>query len=844
LQGPSDRKLVAAAAIALLLLVVNATLSYVNTRSLREALVWVGHSRSVLLGLAESISLLSAAESGQRAYLITGNFGYLDPYFAARRTLGADLDSLEQLTADNPAQHARMVELRRLALGRIDRLDEHIRIRQQEGFEAVRQRITGNIGKAEMDAFRGAVDRATSEEEALLREREAASVRSYRVAVGTGLLSALAALSAFGALLFLMRRHDAERRAATADIAAQAELLRTTLASIGDAVITTDVEGRITGMNPVAQAITRWPLADATGRPLEQVFRIVNEDTRAPALNPATRALAEGAVVGLANHTLLVDRDGVDHPIDDSAAPIRDRDGAVTGCVLVFRDISERKAAEAALRAAQARVGHALMQMGTPALLYAEDGEMLMVNQAFIEHTGYRHADVPDLDAWTRQAYGDRQEAVMTTIRSLFDTVVRVDSGERELTVASGEKRVWHFFTGPAGRDAQGRRLLITTAVDVTEQKRIADSLREASLRKDEFVAMLAHELRNPLAPISNAIALMKVAPADGEAFAAARGMLERQTGQLVRLVDDLLDASRLSLGKLVLQRERLEAGALLRDCIQAIRPLADQKGHSLQVALPGEPAWVDGDPLRLAQAVGNLLSNAVKFTPAGGAIALEARVEAGMLVATVRDNGIGIAAEQRDGIFELFVQLDRSLERAQTGLGIGLTLVRRLVEMHGGSVAVASGGVGAGAVFEVRLPLVAPPAPASAPADVAAPTPARRILVVDDNRDAAQSLAALLRLSGHEVHLAHDGEEAAALADRLRPDTVLLDIGLPVLNGFEACRRIRSWRPDYDPLIVALTGWGQEHDRQRSREAGFDAHLVKPVDLDELARHLAHPPH
>jgi len=335
----------------------------------------------------------------------------------------------------------------------------------------------------------------------------------------------------------------------------------------------------------------------------------------------------------------------------------------------------------------------------------------------------------------------------------------------------------------------------------------------------------------------------MKMAPVSSDAFAGARDMVERQLAHMVRLIDDLLDASRVTLGKLKLQRARIDAIALLREAAEAVRPLAERMEQRLEVDLPGTSAWLDGDALRLAQAFGNLLANAVKFTPQGGRIGLAARVDGATLVATVSDDGMGIAPEQLGSIFELFVQLDRSLERNQAGLGIGLTLVRRLVELHGGTVVAESEGPGRGSRFTVRLPLGA--ASAAAPPDRRAmsrpaTSPKRReVLVVDDNRDSAESLALLLGLSGHAVHLAHDGAEAIAAAERYRPDAIVLDIGLPGINGYEACRRIRQSRPGHDPLIIALTGWGQEDDRRRSAEAGFDAHLVKPLDVDALRRLL-----
>ena len=383
-----DRRLAAAAGAALVLLALNAALTWTNMGTVREGLEWVGHSRQVLLGLTSAMSAVADAETGQRGYLITGDVGYLEPYVAAGRVLARELDELERLTADNAAQNARVREIRRLVMERMSRLDAGVRLRREQGFDAARETIVSGLGKREMDALRDAVVRTTFEEEAVLMGRERAAERSYRIAVGTGFVSAVAAFAAAVALLLLLRQHLRQREAATAELTERAELLKITLASIGDAVIATDAEGRITNMNAVAEAITGWSQADAEGQALPAVFRIVNEQTRQAVPNPGERALAEGAVVGLADHTVLIDRHGVEHPIDDSAAPIRRADGSIDGCVLVFRDIAERKRVESALRGAEARVRDALMQMGTPALLYAEDGEMLLVNQAFVEHTG------------------------------------------------------------------------------------------------------------------------------------------------------------------------------------------------------------------------------------------------------------------------------------------------------------------------------------------------------------------------------------------------------------------------------------------------------------------------
>lgn len=373
------------------------------------------------------------------------------------------------------------------------------------------------------------------------------------------------------------------------------------------------------------------------------------------------------------------------------------------------------------------------------------------------------------------------------------------------------------------------------------EQSR--DALRETDRRKNEFLAMLAHELRNPLAPIRNVAQILRLPELDARAREAASDMLDRQINQMVRLVDDLLDVSRITRGKIVIRKQRIELASIVNQAIETVRQFCESKHHRLTVNLPPRPIYLDADPARLIQVVGNLLSNAYKFTQPDGDIRLTVERENAHALIRVLDNGIGIADEQRSRIFEMFTQVDTSLERPQSGLGIGLTLVKNLVEMHQGSVEVYSDGIGKGSEFIVRLP-VAPGASGYRPAKPSArnKTPAvpRRILVVDDNVDLTRSLVTLLKLAGHDVHTRADGLEAVTAAEQLHPDVILLDIGLPGLNGYEAARRIRKLQTDNSTVLVAMTGWGQEEDRRRSKEAGFDVHMVKPLDLDRLSTLLA----
>jgi signal transduction histidine kinase len=378
---------------------------------------------------------------------------------------------------------------------------------------------------------------------------------------------------------------------------------------------------------------------------------------------------------------------------------------------------------------------------------------------------------------------------------------------------------------------------------EIVERRRAEEAVREADRRKSEFLAMLAHELRNPLAPIRNAVEILRRSGGNEQRVKPATEMMHRQVGQMVHLVDDLLDVSRISRGQIELHREPVELESLVHHAVEAVRPLCESMDHKLTVTLPPPPTYLNADPTRLAQVVGNLLNNACKFTERGGRIRLTVEREGKHAVVRVEDTGIGMAAKQLLRIFEMFTQVDTSLGRSRDGLGIGLTLVKTLVEMHGGTVEARSAGVGQGSEFVVRLPVLSeppPPVPREPSGVKPVATVHRRILVVDDNRDGADSLAVLLKLSGHEVQTAHDGLEAVEAAAKYQPDVILLDIGLPKLDGYQAARRIREQQRDKSPLLVALTGWGQEEDRRRSAEAGFDTHMVKPLDLAALSKLLA----
>jgi signal transduction histidine kinase len=364
----------------------------------------------------------------------------------------------------------------------------------------------------------------------------------------------------------------------------------------------------------------------------------------------------------------------------------------------------------------------------------------------------------------------------------------------------------------------------------------------QADRRKDEFLATLAHELRNPLAPIRNAVSLLRLSGGDGKS-AQVWEMMDRQVSHMVRLVDDLMEVSRITRGKIRLQKAPLDLADAVATAVETSRPLVEAARHSLSVSLSPEPLKVEGDPMRLAQVLANLINNAVKYTDPGGRIAVDVRREDASAVITVSDNGVGIAPAALPNVFDMFVQADARDSRAQTGLGIGLTLVKSLVEMHGGTVAARSAGRGLGSEFEVRLPLAGAEAGSTARAEALAPEVhgVPRVLVVDDNQDAADSLGALLEVLGAHVRVAHDGPGALQAVSEFHPEAVFLDIGMPGMSGYEVAHRIRArGNGSRNTLLVALTGWGQENDRKRTSEAGFQHHLVKPADVGTLQALLA----
>ena len=972
------------------MLVFNAVLSYRNTQALAAGAAASAHSRDVLNAIDGLQLLITEAETGQRGYLLAHDTGYLAPYEAALRAAGTRSAELSGMVADDARQRRNLAAIEPLLTQKFEELRHTLDLDRSGHHEEAMALVSTGHGAQLMHDIRAAIDVMRQAEFALQVQRDDDATDMYRLSQFNRVLGMLVGLALVVATALLLRRDLRARARASAEIQAQREWFSTTVNSIGDAVIVTGSDGRVQLLNPIAEQMTGWSSAEAAGRPLPEVFDIVNEGSREPAANPVERAMREGRIVGLANHTVLRARNGREYVIEDSAAPSRDANGAIQGAVLVFHDSSARRETEIALSMASAEIARrasaSLVAEQTLTTILenapigicmtgpAPDFPIVVISRQMREWIGaaenmpalaaYRklmpdgREPPPDLiplnrvmlrgetvrdepwlidrrnraplivivnvapvrdaegtivgaihswvDLTERQRLDHELRVTQSRLRVLveanviglvlsFDRSGRVTQangafldmlGFDESEVAAGavnlvaqtpaefqaaDQRAFRElaeagFCTPYEKEllrkdgthisvvvgytrvADASDEFVGFALDISARKYLERQLREqaqellgADRRKDEFLAMLAHELRNPLAPLRNALHLLDSSRGTDPAFIAGLvPSMRRQIDQLVRLVDDLLDAARISQGKISIEHALVELAPSLHAALESVQPLIKSRAHRLELEIAAEPLYVNGDAARLTQVIANIVHNAAKYTANGGHIGVRLARDQGCASVRVRDDGQGISAALLPRIFDPFIQDDQSLARSAGGLGVGLALVRRLTELHGGSVTARSAGPGQGSEFELRLPLAAAPQgvatePAARRGDARVEGAALRVLVVDDNTDLAASTAALLDLWGHQVSILHNGRQVIGTALQFRPEIVLLDIGLPGMDGFQVAQQIRATPALAAVRLIAITGYAQAHDIERARAAGFDAHLVKPVQPDVL---------
>lgn len=659
---------------------------------------------------------------------------------------------------------------------------------------------------------------------------------------------------------FLLREHD---------LFGEAEVLRVTLSSIGDGVVTTDCKGKVATLNPVAEDLTGWTQEQALGVPLEEVFHIINQQTRAEVENPALRALRDGVIVGLANHTLLIKRDGTERNIDDSAAPIKNEEGEVAGAVLVFRDISERHQSDLALRESEIRYRRLFQTVKDGVLiLNAVTGKITDAN-AFIggllgmdahELLGKELHEIGllgDVEA-SKLAFKELQHNKYIRYEHLPLRSNRGDIVEVEVIANVYEED--HSLLAQCNI----RDISVRVAMEKKIQRQTAALVEEAR-RKGEFLATLSHELRNPLAPIRAAIHLLQSQDrGEGDTIMRqAHDVIQRQVTNLAKIISDLMEISRVVGGRIKLQPQTVDLNHIVEHALETTTPLFQARKQEVILKLSSGKVWASVDPARMEEVLVNILTNSAKYTPDGGKVEVWCELSPGTNHAQVRirDNGVGIDPDMlREGrIFDLFTRADRSLNRSDGGLGIGLSLAHRLVELHGGTIEAFSPPemrlgekVVHGSEFIVQVPMVLAPqdealwetsksSPPTLTPKLPGPPQCQRVLVVDDNVDLVTMLCGTLRHHGFSVQSAHSGPDGLSMAQEWQPDVVLLDIGLPGLDGYEVARRLRhdlkTGSTAKRMRLIAVTGYGSQGDIALAREAGFDGHLVKPVDFKDLVK-------
>ena len=984
-----ERLVSAAFVLALALVLGVGTFSYNAIRGAIAADHGRDEARQLLVALRELVACMKDAETGQRGYLLTGDNAYLEPYTAARDAFPQRIAAVRARLGSAPDSLVRFQALESVAREKMAELAEAIRAYRDAGFNAAQAVVKTGRGKHAMDEIRKEASRVETQTVAAWEaEARKASVHLRATLIGVaagGTLGASILLIAFFLLRREIRLHQKLNRELDNRVSERTEDLRITMESIGDAVLATDQTGAITLLNREAERITGWPASEALGQPLEKVFVTVNEDTRVAAENPATRAMREGLVVGLANHTVLVARDGVERPIEDSAAPIRARKGDVRGVILVFRDVTEAREARRKVEKSEEQLR--LLVEQAPVSVAMFDREMNYIatsrrwaadyGRGYDNLTGLNHyevnPDIPDRwreahqlalagtpqtcnedqwilsdgrERWLRwavhpwrdntqeiggiiasaediteqkqaeQALRDSERRLSGILSSAMDAIITVDARQTVVFFNPAAERVFgcsaaeaiggsldrfiplrfrHAHSGHVerfgktgttsrqmgalglifGLRANGEEFPMEASIshvevggtqfytvilrDITARKQAEDELRAAKLAaedaklvaetasraKDDFLAALSHELRTPLTPVLLLADSMEHAPDVPEELRADFSLIRKNVQLEARLIDDLLDLTRITHGKLHLDFEVADAHLLLRQSLEFFQDELRNRNHAFTFDLAAAECHVRGDVVRLQQVFWNVIKNAVKFTPPGGRICIRSSngiagsATARHLHVEIADTGMGIAAEDMSRIFHAFAQGEEANSHRFGGLGLGLSISRVIIEEHCGKIWAESAGPGQGTTVHIEIPLadseLAPPVKVAPPAIA---LESLRILLVEDNDPTRITLVRLLQRRGHSVSAAATLVEARGLANNQEFDLIISDLGLPDGSGYDLMKEVRR---DHGTPGIALSGYGMEEDIRRSHESGFFDHLTKPVDMAAMDRAISH---
>jgi|GEM_PF-1695929 len=841
------RKLFYIVAAMTLLLITSTAILYVFGANVVSARQIVARNHEVMKTLDDTLSVLKDGETGSRGYVISHDEEFLEPYYTALPQVKQHLARLDEWVASGDLPAPETAALKTLVLLKMERLATSNDLVKSGKHDEVMARVKTKDGKITMDRIRTAIADLQKQQQAILDRNELRA--NFLTSLRTEVFIACA-LFELACLLWAARRVKLEIERTTAaanEIRDQRELYATTLASIGDAVITTDENGVVTFINQVAVDLTGWTAEQAGGKKLNEVFRIINESSREIVENPVEKVLRLGTIVGLANHTLLIRKDGTEVPIDDSGAPIRHADGSIRGVVLVFRDFTEHKKAEAAVRRSEEQLRLAIdgAELGTFYCNFPLD--KIVWNDRCKEHFFLPPEAEVDFQLFYSLLHPDDREPTRLAIERAERDHQPYDVEYRAVS-PQGQSRwiraIGRFYYDNAGHPTRFDGITVDISDSKLKEEIIQDARSQAETAnkaKDQFLATLSHELRTPLTPVLATLGMWEKNPNPPDDFREDVQMIRRNIELEARLIDDLLDLTRIVKGKLIVSPEKVDVHDLIRHVVTVCNDDMQSKKIVLSLKLEAQHYHVKADSARMQQVLWNILRNAVKFSPRqAGVNVTTSNGPTGDLRITIDDRGIGMSPETIGKLFRPFEQGGDAVTRRFGGLGLGLAISKALIDVQGGTIVAHSDGLGKGSSFTISIPALSArevaASPTQKPAAIGIDGRRLRILLAEDHVDTARILKLVMSNWGHDVETAESVARAVGMARDNPYDLLISDIGLPDGTGLDLIKQVRTFS---QVPAIALTGYGMDEDIAASRQAGFNAHLTKPTDLQQLQQSI-----